>query len=334
MKSLSKAVLCSALWAAAWPVWPAGAETIPAFYRHHVGDVTVTALHDGVLHMPPQDMLAGDAQASAQALLANSMAVVQEQGIRTSVNAFLVEHQGKRVLVDAGTRDCFKSFAPNLGQVPAALKAAGIAPESISDVLLTHAHPDHICGLLKPNGQMAYRKATVWIPEVEYTYWMSDTEKASFPPENQLLFDQARSALAPYAKAGMLKRFGASDALPLAIRALPAPGHTVGHTAFLLGDLLLWGDALHFPAVQFALPGVHYSYDMNGATAQASRESLLQQAADGRWHVAGAHLPFPGIGKVIKGSGEGDAWRWVPVEYAPQTRTPAFTPISTPKDKP
>lgn len=333
MKSLSKAVLCAALWTAAWPVWPAGAETSPAYYRHHLGGMTITALHDGVLHLPTDDMVNGDAQAIAQAL-AGSMAVVEKggagTGIRTSVNAFLVEKRGERVLVDTGTRDCFQSFAPGLGQVPAALHAAGLAPEGIAHVLLTHAHPDHICGLLDAEGQMAYRKATVWIAAAEHAYWMSDAEKAATPPAHRFLFDQARAALAPYAKAGRLKRFDADSPLPLSIRALPAPGHTAGHTAFLLDGLLLWGDAMHFPAVQFAMPGVHYSADWRGATAQATRESLLQQAAEGRWHVAGAHLPFPGIGKVIQGSGPGDAWRWVPVEYAPQTRISTFTP----KDKP
>ena len=81
--------------------------------------------------------------------------------------------------------------------------------------------------------------------------------------------------------------------------------------------LLVWGDLVHFPAIQFARPDASYSFDYDAAAGIASRQRLMQEAAEQHLTVAGAHLPFPGIGRVNKDN-DGRAYRWRPVEYTPQ----------------
>ena len=110
--------------------------------------------------------------------------------------------------------------------------------------------------------------------------------------------------------------------LPLAAKAENANGHTIGHSAFRFNNgqgaaLLVWGDLVHFPAIQFARPDASYSFDYDAAAGIASRQRLMQEAAEQHLTVAGAHLPFPGIGRVNKDN-DGRAYRWRPVEYTPQ----------------
>ena len=172
------------------------ADAAPAYYRQQIGDLRVTALFDGTLHLPRGDIKNIPAEDVAK-LLADSSANEDEGGILASVNAFLIERGGEKVLVDSGTADCFATKPDKLGQVPEALAAAGINVADIKNILLTHGHSDHLCGLINADGSAAYPNATVWINAAENRYWHSDTEKAKLPEAVHFLFDQARAALAP-----------------------------------------------------------------------------------------------------------------------------------------
>lgn len=219
--------------------------------------------------------------------------------------------------------------------MPAALRAAGIAASEISHVWLTHAHPDHACGLVNDKGERAYANATVWIAETELAFWQDDAKKAAFPPEFHFVFDQARAALAPYLAAQRVRTFKAGDTLLTGAKVVAAPGHTPGHSAFLhaaesAAPVLFWGDAMHFPAVQFAEPAAAYAHDADAATAAASRKALLQQAAEGQWLIAGAHLPFPGLGHVKQGEGSA-AWQWHALDPSNTASLQPENPMSSKK---
>ena len=135
------------------------ADAAPAYYRQQIGDLRVTALFDGTLHLPRGDIKNIPAEDVAK-LLADSSANEDEGGILASVNAFLIERGGEKVLVDSGTADCFASKPDKLGQVPEALAAAGINVADIKNILLTHGHSDHLCGLINADGSAAYPNAT------------------------------------------------------------------------------------------------------------------------------------------------------------------------------
>ena len=166
---------------------------------------------------------------------------------------------------------------------------------------------------------MAYPNATVWLAAEDAGYWLSADARQAAPEAMRGLFDMARRALAPYEAAGKLKRFTQDDELPSGVVAVPSHGHTPGHTSWLFGggsgqSLLVWGDIVHYHAVQFIRPAVSFEYDSDRRQAVAARAALLARAAaTGGW-IAGAHLPFPGLGHV---RAEGAGYRWVPVEFSP-----------------
>lgn len=150
-------------------------------------------------------------------------------------------------------------------------------------------------------------------------YWLDPASEATAPQGVRFAFALARKAVAPYKAAGKLRRFSPGQVLPAGVTALDSHGHTPGHVSWKLDtgngpSLLVWGDIVHFHAVQFAQPQAAYEADSERTAAVASRRAMMAQAADGGWWVAGAHLPFPGLGHVRR---EGEAFAWVPGEFAP-----------------
>ncbi|MCD9032702.1 MBL fold metallo-hydrolase [Luteimonas sp. Y-2-2-4F] len=301
---------------------PPPAQQVPGVQHRAIGPLRVTALFDGIVPLPRRQ-LQGIGAADADRLLARGFVPETADGLQTAVNAYLV-HDGRRLtLVDAGTAGC---FGEGLGQIPGNLRAAGYRPEDVDDVLLTHAHPDHICGLLDRDGRAVYPRATVWLSREDAAYWLDPaSERDPATPELfRPLFAMARDAVAPYRADGRLRLFGPGDALPDGVAATPSHGHTPGHTSFVFeaGDarLLVWGDIVHYHAVQFATPEASFEADADRAQAIATRRELFARAADGGWWVAGAHLPFPGLGHVRR---EGAAYAWVPAEFSPLPASPA-----------
>lgn len=291
---------------------------VPGYYHARIGALKVTALFDGAVQLP-RAQLVGVPKRQISAQLQRRFVPENTAGLQTAVNAYLVQRDATVVLVDAGTAHC---FGDALGHVPDNLRAAGLRAEDVTDVLLTHAHPDHLCGVRDPQGRMVYPNATVWLATPEADYWQNDKHAAASPEAIRPLFKMAQDALAPYEAAGKLRRFGPHDTLPLNARALDTQGHTPGHRSFAFDggarqSLLVWGDVLHYHAVQFALPQASFEVDVDRAQAIRSRQRMLAQAADGAWWVAGAHLPFPGLGHVRREGRPGVAFSWVPAEFTP-----------------
>jgi len=295
-------------------------QQVPGVYRQAIGKLRVTALFDGTVPLPRAQLSNLDSDAIAR-LLDHRYVPETEKGLQTAVNAYLIQDGTHLTLVDTGTAAC---FGPGLGQVLANLRAAGYAPAQVDDVLLTHAHPDHMCGLLDAQGQAAYPNATVWLSAADAAYWLDPASEASAPQMLKFAFPLARAAAAPYQAKDRLRRFRPGDALPGGAVALDTHGHTPGHVSYRFDggsgqQLLVWGDLVHYHVVQFAQPQASYEADSDRAAAIAARKRTMAQAADGGWWVAGAHLPFPGLGHVRR---DNDAFAWVPAEFAPLPAMP------------
>ncbi|MCT7305731.1 MULTISPECIES: MBL fold metallo-hydrolase [Ralstonia] len=286
---------------------------VPGYYRMAMGDDVVTALYDGYTDLPAKTLLGLNAK-SVQSLLAR-MFVSNTPGMQTAVNGFLIDTGAKRILVDTGSGTC---FGPTMGGLAGNVRASGYQPEQIDAVLLTHLHPDHACGLLTPQGQPAFPNAQVYVAAPEADFWLSETIAASKPTDMQPFFKMARDSVAPYAAAGKLKQFKPGDEVVPGVRSVIANGHTPGHSGYLFASkghsLLVWGDIVHSHAVQFQHPEVAFEYDVDKKAAIASRRKLFAEAARDKLWVAGAHLPFPGLGHVRR---DGNAFAWVPIEYGP-----------------
>jgi glyoxylase-like metal-dependent hydrolase (beta-lactamase superfamily II) len=276
----------------------AGAQA-PGVYRLKVGAFEVTVLSDGTV--PLETKLFTGKPDGAEKLLDG--AFLPHDKIPTSVNEWLVNTGDKLVLVDVGTSN---TFGPTLGRMPKNLAAAGVDPAAIDAVILTHMHPDHAGGLLTPDKKVLFPNATVHVDAAEYAFWTSAEMAARAPDDFKPLFEIARIAIKPYADAGKVTMYRDGAELIPGIATMAAVGHTVGHTMIRVSsagkELLLWGDIVHNAALQFAEPDRAFAGDTDQATAIASRKRVLDMVAKDRLMIAGAHLPFPGLGHVAKAS--------------------------------
>lgn len=285
---------------------------VPGYYRMALGDFEVTALYDGYVNLD-QNLLKGASAKDIQSLLAR-MFVSSTPAMQTAVNAYLINTGKNLILVDAGAAKC---FGPTLGVIQDNIRAAGYEPGQIDTVLLTHLHPDHVCGIAA-EGKPAFPNATVHVAKNEADFWLSEDIAAKAPKASQPFFKMARDSVAPYSAAGKFKTFGNTGTLVPGVKVMPIAGHTPGHTGYLLSsseqDLLVWGDLVHSHAVQFARPDVTIEFDSDSRQAIESRRKTFAEAANRKLWVAGMHLPFPGIGHV---RAEKNGYAWVPLEYAP-----------------
>jgi glyoxylase-like metal-dependent hydrolase (beta-lactamase superfamily II) len=282
----------------------------PGYYRVMLGDFEITALSDGTFAMDVGKLLKNIPPHQLDAALARSFL---KDPIETSVNGFLINTGSKLVLIDTGAGTF---FGPTLGKLLANLKASGYQPDQVDEIYITHMHGDHIGGLLA-GGKPAFAHAIVRAAQQEGDYWLSQAHMDVAPADRKDGFKNAMSALNPYVAAGQFKPFSGDVELIPGIRAVATPGHTPGHTLYVVASrgqkLVLWGDLMHAAAVQFADPSVTIGFDTDSAAAEAQRRKVFADAAaHGDW-VAGAHLPFPGIGHLLVA---GSGYEFVPINYS------------------
>ena len=295
----------------ALPAAAAGhATTLPIVQTHHVGAAKVTAISDGFLPIGPE-LLAGGDEATFAARLSDAHICGAQHP--TGVNAYLIETGDARVMVDAGTG---AAMGPGLGQLGGNLAALGVDPASITHIVATHLHPDHVGGVLNDN-QNVFSGAELIVSADDVAFWTNEEIAAGAPDDFKPFF-----ALA----AGVVQSFGervrtvtGEADLGLGLTAMPMPGHTPGHMGVLLdsdGDqLLLWGDILHVPPVQLADPSVTIAFDADADMARTTRARVMDMAATDGLAVAGAHISFPGIG-YLETAGTGFRWEAAPYPYS------------------
>lgn len=250
-----------------------------------LGSMQVWTLQDGRLSLEAS-LLRGIDPAETHARLGGREAAL------TPVNAFLVKIGGRTVLVDTGMGPQPDGSG---GHLASRLAAAGVAPAEVDLILLTHFHFDHVGGLLRPDGTRAFPRAELRAPRPEYRTWVEDP--SGLPERLRDRGPKLRALFEPYAAAGAFRLFEAGEDLGPGLRALPAHGHTFGHTAyaFVVESLELWcvGDLLHFGAVQFERPEVGIAFDLDGERAVAIRQALFEEAAQRQVVLAGAHVSEP-----------------------------------------
>ncbi len=275
-----------------------------------LGNFEITALSDGTLELPVDKMFTKVEPGRIRSLLSRSYL---SNNVRTTVNAFLVNTGKKLVLIDTGT-GASKMFGPNLGNLLSNLRAAGYSPDQVDEIYVTHMHTDHIGGLTR-DGKPVFANATVRANVRESDYYLSKSQMAKHPDEKED-FESALANFKPYVAAKKFKPFDGETQLIPGIRAMPAPGHTPGHTVYVVESqgqkMVVWGDLLHVAALQFPQPSATVQFDWNVQQSAQQRQQVFADAAKHGYFAAGAHVAFPGIGKL---RAQGDGYAWVPVSY-------------------
>ena len=282
----------------------------PGYFRMMLGDFEVTALSDGTVALPMDKLLTNTTPGKVDKALAKSFLKVP---VETSVNGYLINTGSKLVLVDTGAAGL---FGPTLGKLVDNLKAAGYTPDQVDAVVITHMHPDHAGGLMNGDKRV-FPNATVHADQHDADFWLSQANLDKAPKDAKGFFQGAMASLNPYIAAGKFKPFnGNTDLLP-GIKALASPGHTPGHSTYVVESqgqkMALWGDLMHVAAVQFADPSVTIQFDVDSKAAAAQRKKAYADAAKQGYWVAAAHLSFPGIGHLRK---DGKGYVFVPANYS------------------
>lgn len=283
----------------------ATAATVLTSYRRRVGDIEIVTLLDG--YIPFEfGVFRGIDEASYRQQLRNDY--IDPTGpLNIGISAHLVRIGERLALIDAGAAS---AFGPTAGRIAAALDALGIAPESITDLLLTHLHPDHIGGAMR-GADAAFGNAALHVADAEAAFWTDADNRATAGESAASFFDAAAAMLDAYAD--RLNRFSGGFEPFSGVRAESMPGHTPGHTGYRLSSgndqVLVWGDMTAIAPVQFERPNVGIVYDTDSEQAAKTRRLWLDQVSADRLLVAGTHLPFPAYGHVER---RGDAYAWIP----------------------
>jgi glyoxylase-like metal-dependent hydrolase (beta-lactamase superfamily II) len=222
----------------------------------------------------------------------------------------LIETGRHVVLVDTGAA----GYSQTTGAIPARLEVAGIRPQDVDTVIITHAHPDHIGGAVDAAGRPAFPKARYVLSEAEWGFWTAartDLRSLRVPEEAiGTINSAARRCLGPLRR--QIDPIGSETEVVPGVHSIPAPGHTPGHLAVMVTDgndcLLNLGDAAVHP-LHLEQPGWENGFDLSAECAVATRRRLLERASVENMHVMAFHFPFPSVGRIAAYNG---GWAWTP----------------------
>ena len=261
------------------------------FPSQQIGEFSITAISDGYLSAS-LDLL-------SNIDLLDASKLQQDAGVNDPssihINCYLVRGRGRTILIDAGAGG-FKQWG---GKLKVNLALAGVQPSDIDTILLTHAHPDHVGGLLDSSGEAAFPDAELVIHQHEVSFWEDDSNlsRASERARGNFLF--ARKVFDQYRE--KMRLFTDNEVLP-GIIAMPLLGHTAGHSGYRIESadrsLLIWGDIVHFPQIQIARPDVSIAFDQDPLLSAKTRSKLLDVVSSDNILIAGMHLGELGFARI------------------------------------
>jgi len=284
-------------------------ELVPSRYALRVGEIDVLVISDGVVTPPAESMATNADPAAREAWLDDNF--LSHDTFDWALNEIVVRSGGRTMLIDSGLGLEYPDF-PRAGQFGLRLDSAGIDLGSVTDVVLTHMHFDHIGGLLVDGVKTRLRPdLRIHVSAAEAKFWEApDFSRTAMPPDMQgVIRESAKRFLSEYHD--QLRPFEVECEVAPGVLVTRTGGHTPGHSVVRLASggerLMFAGDAV-FP-VSFEHPEWHNGFEHDPEEAARVRVQLLRELAEtGAWLVA-THMPFPSIGRVAVA---GDVFRWVP----------------------
>jgi len=287
---------------------PLSKEQAPYFYRFNHGKMQATVVSDGPIPLgEPSGAFLGASRDEISKMLTDNF--LPPDNAVLEQNALVVNTGDKLVLIDTGMGTS-TMFGPTQGKLLASLKAAGIDPKDIDGVLATHAHCDHVWGIMGDDGKPNFPNAQVYISQADFDFW-TDEKKLSMkdPAFMQPFVEGARKNLLPVRDRMVFFKDG-EEFLP-GIQAVSAPGHTVGHTIFMVTSdgktMAAIGDLTHHHILLVEKPRIEFAYDTDPKQSANTRVRILDMLAAQKIPLVAYHFPWPGLGHVAK---QGDGFRY------------------------
>jgi len=280
----------------------------PYFYRFKLGSAEATMVSDGPLPLgDPHKNYLGLTAAETDKQLTDHFLPTNDTVLEQNI---LVLNTGdKLVLFDTGMGTS-QMFGPTPGKMLANLKAAGIDPKDIDAVVATHAHCDHVWGIMADDGGRNFPNAQIYISQADFDFWTDEGKLAMKDPAYMKPFvEGARKNLLPNRDRLVFIKDG-QEFLP-GIQAMSAPGHTVGHTIYMITSdgksLAAIGDLTHHQVILLEKPRIEFAYDTDSKQSANTRVRVLDMLASNRIPLIAYHFPWPGVGHVAK---QGDGFRY------------------------
>ncbi len=273
----------------------------PGWHCTRVGDFTVTTLFDGTARFGLDGFVTNVPVEQVRAALAESF--LPPDHYRSIYTIPVVDTGRTQVMFDVGTGG---QLARTAGQLATNIQAAGLDPARIGIVVITHFHGDHITGLTTRDNQPVFPNAEVVVSAAEWRFWSDRSNEGKVRESQRVHFANTARRFGPYA--GRIRQIEDGQEVTPGIRAVSTPGHTPGHTSFLVADgaaqLMVLGDVTHRPELFARHPGMHVNLDFDPALAEATRRRVLDRMGADRMRVTGYHHPFPALG-YFERAGEG-----------------------------
>ena len=301
------ALTFSSVWSQSTPNFGAPVAPAVGFRRMKLGAMEVIALHDGALRRPLGEEFVTNAP------LEQVKALLASQGLPTDYvdipfTPFVIVAGGRRILMDTGFAD---NGPPSTGKLVANMAAAGLKPEDIDTIILSHYHGDHINGIRNKAGQLVFPKAKIMVPAPEHAFWMDDARMEAAPPAMKGAFQNVRRVLASV-PADQLVRFEPGAEVAPGITSVAAFGHTPGHTLFTVkseGQSFAYvADLTNVPSLFARSPDWSVTFDMDEEMARATRRKIFDMVVKEKMMAGGFHFPFPAFGS-IESAGNGYAFK-------------------------
>jgi glyoxylase-like metal-dependent hydrolase (beta-lactamase superfamily II) len=278
----------------------------PYFYRFKLGSAEATIVSDGPLPLgDPHKNFLGLSNAEMDKQLTDNFLPLENAVLEQ--NALVLNTGDRLVLFDTGLGS-LSLFGKTTGKLMANLKQAGIEAKDIDAVVMSHAHIDHCGGCMADDGTRHFPNAQYYIAQADYDFW---TDEAKVPKDFKVFWETAVKNLKPNRDRMVFFKDG-QEFLP-GIQAISAPGHTVGHTIFMISSggkqLCYIGDLAHHPVLLLEKPLTEFMYDTDPKQSAQSRVRMLTMLAANRTPLLAYHFAWPGIGHVAK---QGDGFRYYP----------------------
>jgi glyoxylase-like metal-dependent hydrolase (beta-lactamase superfamily II) len=278
----------------------------PYWHRFNLGGAEVTVVSDGPLPLgPPKGTFIGVPDDEVKKMLSDNF--LSPDNIVLEQNSPIVNTGDKLILFDTGMGTS-KLFGATTGRQQKSMAEAGIKPEDIDAVVLSHAHIDHIGGIVGADDKPLFPNAQYYIAQSDFDYWTDEGKMGSGLKDFVV---HARKNLLPVRDRLVYFKDG-QEFLP-GVQAMAAPGHTVGHHIFMVTSegksFCFLGDLSHHAVLLLEKPRMEFSYDTDPKQAAATRVKMLDMLAANKIAVMSYHFAWPGYGHVAK---VGDGFHYYP----------------------